>query len=338
MEFVYNETPTGDINGINVTFTVINNIERIEEVYVWWAPYRAISFTGNTITFTDAPPTGTSVSVDYFIASLEPLPEEWDVTFGEIIDDTYAKIGQPRTNNLVYVEEQVKKHINNWLKRLKNLRIYKDLVLQYSFNKMKDGNVIDYNADGLNIWTNLDYVPTNGLVMFAESSIMLYSNYTWWKLLWTPWIVYEQNTPYSVWYRVPTWVKKINEVIINWVVLEYKDVREWTIWENYYTIVKTSNWVDYIFLPLCDTNVVTVKYQPTYWTYTVDADIVNIEREYFEVLSYLAVWKVLELRDDDRWQIAEKNYRELLKEYKSYKSRAVDWINNRMKSNVLIWF
>jgi hypothetical protein len=34
----------------------------------------------------------------------------------------------------------------------------------------------------------------------------------------------------------------------------------------------------------------------------------------------------------------ERNYREILREYKSYKSRAVDWINNRMKSNILANF
>jgi len=114
-------------------------------------------------------------------------------------------------------------------------------------------------------------------------------------------------------------------VIINGKALEYADVREYSINYSYYTIIKQANGDEYIFLPITNReDVVTVKYQPNYNEYTADADLVNIESEYFELLSYYALAQVFKYREDDRWQIAEKDYKDMLKEWKSYKSRAVD--------------
>jgi hypothetical protein len=33
---------------------------------------------------------------------------------------------------------------------------------------------------------------------------------------------------------------------------------------------------------------------------------------------------LFQIREDDRWQLMERNYKEMLREYKSYKSKAVD--------------
>ncbi len=65
--YIYREVPSGTIDGVNKTFTVINNIETLEEVFVWGAPYRNVSsIAGKTITLNDAPPDGAEINVDYF--------------------------------------------------------------------------------------------------------------------------------------------------------------------------------------------------------------------------------------------------------------------------------
>jgi hypothetical protein len=61
-----------------------------------------------------------------------------------------------------------------------------------------------------------------------------------------------------------------------------------------------------------------------------DADIVNIEWEYFEVLSYYTLWKIYEDREDDRADRAKRQYELLLRERKAYKSKAVDEIKGRI--------
>jgi hypothetical protein len=343
-EFIYNETLQWTIDGVNKTFTTLYNIEKIEEVYYLWAPYRNISFTNNVVTFVDAPTIwSTQPTIDYFKVTISPLSEWWDVTFWEIIVDVYDKIWQDRIKNSVankvYKESLIKNYINNWFSRIKNLRLYKDIVRQYSFNKSKDWTIIWYNAGYLNIGENISYTPANWIAMFRRDSIMEYSSYSSWHLNWTTWVVYENWDTYKVWYKIPTWIKKVMEVIFEWEPLTYYDIREYNMWIYWYSIYKASNWDDYLLLPFTkDNEVVTVKYQSVYSVYSADEDIVGIEREYYELLSFYTLRKLFQYREDDRWQQAEKDYRELLKEYKSYKSRAVDWINNELKSNILTEF
>jgi hypothetical protein len=81
--------------------------------------------------------------------------------------------------------------------------------------------------------------------------------------------------------------------------------------------------------------VVTVKYVPEYDVFVDDSDIITIEYEYSDVLSLYAAYNVLLLREDDRWQAVKEEYKELLKDMKSYKSRAIDGINNRFSTTPL---
>ena len=70
--FIYKEEPTWLVDGVNKTFTVINNVETLEEVFVWGAPYRNISSVAwKTIVLNDAPPVGATINVDYFYIIIE---------------------------------------------------------------------------------------------------------------------------------------------------------------------------------------------------------------------------------------------------------------------------
>ena len=66
--FIYKEVPTWAVDWNNKTFVVLNTIEVLEEVFVWWAPYRTISsIAWKTITLNEAPPaTSGEGNVDYF--------------------------------------------------------------------------------------------------------------------------------------------------------------------------------------------------------------------------------------------------------------------------------
>lgn len=336
MEYIYWEIPSWAINWINKEYTLLYNIDRIEEIYIWWASYRSFSFIWNVITLTDAPPTWTTIYVDYFKEDLTPLSPTGDVTLWDVINDVYDKIGQVRANNKVYKESQIKLAINAWIKRIANLRTYKNDILQYSFNKAKELSVIWYNASYLNIWEDKLYIPASWIAILKDNIIVNYSSYTDWKLMWVAWITYTNWDFVSIWYKIPSWVKKISEISIWWTPLEYIDVREFSLNYKYYSIIKIANWDEYIILPITkNEDIITVKYQPNYSNYSDDDDVVNIEYEYFEVLSYYALYSVFQMREDDRWQYAEKEYNKLLREYKSYKSKAVDWINNKLKSNIL---
>jgi len=66
-KYIYDETPIWEINWINKLFTTEFNINKIDDVYVWWVPYRTLDYIWtNTFTLNEAPPTDSIVSVDYF--------------------------------------------------------------------------------------------------------------------------------------------------------------------------------------------------------------------------------------------------------------------------------
>jgi len=338
--YIYNETLWGATDGINVTFTTLNNIQNIEEVYLWGAAYRDISFVEwtNVITFVDAPPNGAdSPTCDYFSDVTVVSSPTTDVTFGDVIDDTFEKIGALRTSN-VYLEDQIKRQINKWFKRIKNIKAYKDQILQYSFKKAEDSYAIGYAATTITVtaWTG---VPSTGAIILWDASYVTYSSYVAWVMGANAWYVYNNWDRVSFWYKLPTWVKRPAEIIMDRQVLKYVDNREFiSTWGSYtYTIIQDASWEIFLFLPFrAKEATVTVKYTPEYDVLELDADIVNIMYEYSDVLSLYAAYNVLLLREDDRWQAIKQEYIELKKDMQSYLSRAVDWINNKFRSTPLV--
>lgn len=338
--YIYNETLGGTIDGINVVFTTLNNISNIEEVYLGWAAYRDISFTvgTNVITFADAPPIGAEQpTVDYFDETVVPTAPSSLITFGDIIDDTFVKIGTKRTSK-VYLENQIKRQINKGYKRIKNIKAYKDKILQYTFNKANDQEAIGFSATTV-VTVNEDFVPASGAILIGDTSFATYSTYNDGVFGASAWYTYNSGDRVSVGYKLPNGVKRPSEVILDRIVLTYKDNREFVVSpSNFnYTIFQDVNGDEFIFLPFkADEAIITVKYVPEFDIFENDDSVINIIYEYSDVLSLYAAYNVLLLREDDRWQSIKEEYRELLKDYKSYKSRAVDGINNRFGTTPLV--
>lgn len=65
--YIYNETASGVVNGVNKVFTVSNTIDTIESLRIWYVEYTNFIYSGNTITLNDAPTViNGGVFVDYF--------------------------------------------------------------------------------------------------------------------------------------------------------------------------------------------------------------------------------------------------------------------------------
>lgn len=331
-KYEFDEIPSWAVDWVNKIFTLIYEIERIEEVYIWWAAYRNFSFSWKNIILQDAPPAGKAISVDYFWADAPQPIISTDVSLWEVILDVYEKIGQKRENNKVYLESQVKKWIVEWLKRIKNGKAFKDDIQQYSFNCSANLTAAWELMDWITIWENISYVPSSWYWMIANSWIFKYNNYIGWKLYWSIQFNYKSWSKVLVAYRLPQVVNKVSEVLIDWFPLEYRDMREYGINMNYYTIMKMDDWNQYLFLPyMAFSKIITVKYSPVTNRASLDGELLDIEREYYEVLSYYTLWKLYEDREDDRADRMMRRYNELLTDYRVYKSKAVDWIRNRLK-------
>jgi len=67
--YVNNETPTGAVDGVNITFTTKFNILDIEDFDVNDVPYNDLWWSGKTITLLLPPQPGDKIRVSYFRAN-----------------------------------------------------------------------------------------------------------------------------------------------------------------------------------------------------------------------------------------------------------------------------
>lgn len=312
--YIYNETPSWVINWTNKVFTTLYEILNIEEVYVWWAPYRKISFSWNTITLVDAPPTWTNISVDYYDTSDNPIATEWEVTFWDLINEVYWELWQ-KTTSTMYLLSIVKKKINQFIKRLYNDKIYYAISKRLWITLSKKANIIEYNSSYINIW-EMDNIPSQWTLLL-NWLLISYSNYIDWKLMCTPWVIYKTSDNLEILYKLPTTLKTVSKVYILWEEI----LRDWYKVYNY-------NWDKYINIKYNDSFAV-IEYSPIITELTDDNDLVNIEYEYSQVISYYVVYKMFLSREDTRYASYKNEYNEERRKYNKFKANYWD---NRIKN------
>lgn len=330
MHYIYNETPVGVIDWVNKTFTTSENIAGIEEVYLWWASYRSVSFNWNTFTLTDAPLVWMMLSIDYY-TDLNIVPDSWNIKFIDIINEVYDDYIKQNKTSKTYPLETVKRFINKCIMKLNN-NVYNNVIREYSLNKVEKLNAREYVVDWVIVWENRKYIPAS---WYATVWWVLfpYSSYTAWKLVWNVPVVYENWAAVNIWYKIPSYVKKVAEVIIDGFNLKVWDNRNPWYWEYYITTV--SWWDRYIFIPVdSNTKVITVKYYTLNWILENDEDIVNFPYEYSDVICYYVSYTMAMTNEDDRYEDFKNTYNERKREYLWYRTKSI-WIKNTIRSNVL---
>lgn len=334
--YIFSEVPTWAVDGVNKTFTVVNTIDTIEEIYIAGVPYRHFSFFGTTITLVDAPLTGFDISVDYWTPSSVPDPVEVDgVPFGDIVASVYSRIGQG-SSSLQYPLSLIKKLIVEGFTKVDGDRPSPSSVRrsEYSFNKAPDFTTTAYSAGELNGGRTLStYVPSAGKVLLKNSVLVDYASKSGGALqtLSNLNVVYQSWDSVSIGYRLGAAVKFPQEVLLNWVPLTFADKSEFSITSNTrnYTIIN-----GYIFLPYSENghDIVTVHFFKTFTTPTLDADVVPFEPERIQVVELYAEYNAYRSREDERYTVTKQDYLEQLRDYKAFLSKQHRGIKNKIPS------
>lgn len=334
--YIFWETPSWAINWVNKVFTLTNTIDKIEEIYIWGASYRSFSYTWNTITLTDAPTVATwAPIVDYWIVTTTTI--SWDITYGNIIDDVYLRLSQQRTSRQ-YPLELVKSYIKEGIRVLNNYRQNNsDKIGSYSFNKAPDFTISSYSATQFLSGAITSKVPNTWKVIVKYGDIVNYNGRVAWvsldNLSWLD-IQYLAWDKVMVGYALSWAVKKVNEVIVNYNPLTFVSRDEFVIGRTKYSYTIIDG---YLFLPYSanENEVVTVNYTRNNNEPIVESDVIDINQDYFHVISLYALYNALMDREDDRYLIQQKKFQEQFKWYRSYMSRQVNWINNKIPSRHL---
>lgn len=260
-------------------------------------------------------------------------------TLAALRTSIYDRIWQDTTSKQ-YPVSYIDRLIKECVRKLNNLKANPtSKVSSYSFNKSKDGSVASYSASSINVSSIDTYCPWSGKIIIDSSHILSYSakNTTSFTSLTGLSIVYKAGDRVSIGYAIPSGVKKISEVIINWVILTPIDRREFSIKNNqyFYCIVD-----DYIFLPWSQntTDTVTITYILDNILPISDSSIIDFEEDYMFTLEDCVLARAYIDREDTRKEDINAIYKESLKLYKSYISQQTESINNSFASNVLTNF
>jgi hypothetical protein len=349
--FIFNETLSGTVDGINTVFTSAQPIGSVEDLRLGGADYVGFAFVAGstTVTLNDAPTVGTGApSMDYFVYEATPSPVGTTQTFGGLIDSTYMVLGHDRTSEQ-FQEALVKEKLNEASRVLNNARTNPKLKLgSYSFNPTGQLLATGYSATEIDVGTVPTGTPADGVVLLRGSSPVAYSGVsaTAFTGLTGLSFAYEAQDAVNVGYKLPSAAKKVSAVYVDGLKLDYVDFRLFSNYRKAYldetarfTVWRDAAGNDFLFVPgSCDhSSVVTVHYVPVNLQYDDDADLLDFEPEYRQLLSLYAAYKSCLYREDDRWQTFKAEYDMEFQKYKAYLKR-VEGTHSKFVSTALRGF
>lgn len=346
LKLLKNYVPTWDIDGINKDFKTDKLIGAIQSIIVDWVDiWEAYTWDKNiTITLDVAPVT--SITFNFFYRDVNAIRWNWMVTLWDLRDDFYRKIWRlnengtiPTNLNRLYPEAYVKSELRKSLKRITNKSPEVNRLQQYSTVHTSGSLVIWTTSDNTVTleqtmtediegvfyvwdWVAYDYYSVNGNVFQVKGSDI---SQVWDRLL--------------IWSKIPFWVQKVSEVRIEWTICEYIDERDFHMWNKFkYTIIKDWQGNSYLFFPYSEEQqVIAVQYVPDMNHFVEDADIINIEEEYTDVVVYDTVYRLLRDKEDERWiwfkeELWDWKRQWLLYEYQAFVKSQIK------KTRAKIWF
>lgn len=336
VNFIYNETLSWTVNGVNLVFTSAYQIDKIESLRVGGVEYTNFTFSWNVITLVDAPTTTLgSPTLDYFIVDSGNVPSS-TITQQDVLDDVYRRIGVEQTSQGFPIA-LARTYISEAIRLINNLRVNPKYKLgQYSFNKAYDLNTTAYSATSISCNNFSTYTPSVGKIILGESEVVDYlgtngtNTFTTISNLNT---VYKSGDRVTIGYKLTSPVKKISEVFYNRSKCYEIDRRDFFTNSvnrrlNSYCLLD-----GYVFFPhLCEANdIITIQYVKNTYLPTTDMDVIDIENEFIQVVVLYTLFHMMEDREDSRWQTYKNEYNEQLRYYKRY-LRQTEGINTRIGS------
>lgn len=321
-----NETLTWDIDWVNKTFTSDNYIALVDSITVDGVLLTPADYTINRydIIFNTAPTT--SIVPNFFIREELDIVGEGTVEFWDISREVYEELWR---NNLsrVYDKTRVDRMIEKSLKRITNKTSEKWRVQHYALEWINWMKILQLS----NNWfsgSHIQWIDTEWVLLAWDNVFVEYTDYDWSSFTTETWVdtVLNIGDKVLVSHRVPYWVQKITEVLVDGIPLTYIDNQMFSLDTDwFYTIMRGKNWSQYLFLPYSEkAYTLSVKYVPDRERISLETDIVDIPYEYTTVIVYDVLYRILLSREDDRmqgyktllyWDAQDPG---LLKEYRRY--------------------
>ena len=329
---IYWEVLQWVVDWFNNTFTSQHTITTVQDLFLGWLSVSPSLYTKSwrRIVFNTAPILWAgSPILDYFEWEDYPVSATADtLTVLEIVNDTYTLLWRWSTST-IFPKAIMLKYINECF--LKNKNKIKDNSLYSSYSFSKSANIYTdnfYRWDLIKIrWTIDNYFPRTWKILLNET-IVDFTTRTGTAFTLSDWQTFTQsaNMKLIAWYKLPADVLNIVKLTVDWY--EINSIRPEEInkysWNDLGFLVK--DW--YVFIlwdySIVSTNyvpIVKINYKKVNSLFLLDGDIIPIPYEYTSVLSDYSAYKMLQDREDDRWQGLANRYREWVREWNAYTNR-----------------
>lgn len=327
MNIIYWEILQWTVDWVNNTFSTQKNISSIIEVNIGWLPtidytidWRRIIFNTAPLEWTDNP------TIDYYWDEVCNFTKE-DVTVNEVLIEVLDNIWiqqfstpYPQVTAIRRIDEVFKQVSNNdWMSIFSTL----------SFTKWGNYRVWEIERlDLINTTSNIDnFTPRVWRAIVSWSVVEFITRTdTAFTLSDSTTFTPESWDLISVWYKLPSCVKDVIDLKIKWnsaTRVEFDDFRV----DNTSSIYTINDWYIY-FSNTYDSENVVIKYKSNNIKFSTTSDVIDIPREYLPALSDYATWKMLQNREDERWQWIQQRRKLELRKWKAYIKRQSKWDNN----------
>lgn len=309
LKLIKNETPIGVINWTNKEYKTSKIIGRVQSIVVDGVAVSAFTYDGIQFNLSVAPTV--SVTINYFYRDVAPVRGMGDVNVWDVVLGFYRKIGRvnedgsvPQNINKLYPKDYVISEVRKSMKRVLNKSPETNRLQQYTIVTTNGNRVTGTNSNNT---ITLEQSLENdiiGMFLIEWGTTYEYYSINAWEYQVKDVDITKVGDRVVFGQKVPYGVQKISSVYVNWVEYDYIDERNYTMYGNRWTTITDAQGNRYIFLPYMDDEIkVVVKYVPDTNSLLHEEDIIDIPEEYTDVLIYDVAYRLLQEKEDERWQI-----------------------------------
>lgn len=292
---IIKEVPVWVIDWVNTIFTLKNDIEFIDDIFLDWAIYTSYTLKWNILTLVDAPLV--SLFIDYETKEntiYEKISTQ--ITLGDIVSEVYNLTGQtPNSTN--FNRNRIVRMINSVSSKIWKWRV----VNLLNPNQIFRNNILDFASWVVSfrirwLWVlnkNLEINDSEASWDFSELDL------AWMIKIWWDFLVYDYNSK-----KILSWLEGQTIKYFPWEKLkqiyplpenffEISEIFEKNFFKNYEIINhKWKYFIDFSWFKQND--LITIKYKKKYINLENDSDLCLFPNSYWiDVIANLVAWELL---------------------------------------------
>ena len=318
MNLIYWEILQWITDWINKVYTSQYTIDTTVELWIGWAPYVNFTVNWRIITLDDAIPDWEDWPIlDYYFLSNITEVTNSTFTIANALSDTLTHLwisafnsSYTQTNAIDLINECYFAELNRqrdvrttWSYAFTSWDSYKYWTFyRWDIIPVQDvmSNYTPRVGKVMINWFITDFITRTDINFTLPNGLMTTPNN--WDII-------------LVWYKIPTAIKEISYLTLDWEQFTRKTPEQFWIW-NWLNQYMIKDW--YLFISWSSSWQVVCHYTGINDVFTITTDVIDIDLPYKHILSLYASYNMMIDREDTRRVELEQKYIKLRRKYVAY--------------------